>query len=182
MAQRGPGPPATSPAMSTGCISLPCGSVLRDTSRPPPHPLVVLCSVSCSEPIPCTPSPGCAAQRNFCDGTWCQNGGTCVSGWNTYLCECPLRFGGKNCEQGESWRGGCRVPRPPVACVSPGLGPGGELGGRGSPGPGLRAPWCVMLEQRPGTQDGSAGPSPLREPDQRGVGCPRGPEERAGPG
>ncbi|XP_055421959.1 cadherin EGF LAG seven-pass G-type receptor 1-like [Bubalus kerabau] len=42
---------------------------------------------------------GCAAQRNFCDGTWCQNGGTCVSGWNTYLCECPLRFGGKNCEQ-----------------------------------------------------------------------------------
>uniref|UniRef100_A0A4X1W5T6 Cadherin EGF LAG seven-pass G-type receptor 1 n=1 Tax=Sus scrofa TaxID=9823 RepID=A0A4X1W5T6_PIG len=42
---------------------------------------------------------GCAAQRNFCDGTSCQNGGTCVSGWNTYLCECPLRFGGKNCEQ-----------------------------------------------------------------------------------
>uniref|UniRef100_A0A8C8ZRC4 Cadherin EGF LAG seven-pass G-type receptor 1 n=1 Tax=Prolemur simus TaxID=1328070 RepID=A0A8C8ZRC4_PROSS len=42
---------------------------------------------------------GCAAQRNFCDGTWCQNGGTCVSRWNTYLCECPLRFGGKNCEQ-----------------------------------------------------------------------------------
>uniref|UniRef100_A0A8C0QJE0 Cadherin EGF LAG seven-pass G-type receptor 1 n=1 Tax=Canis lupus familiaris TaxID=9615 RepID=A0A8C0QJE0_CANLF len=42
---------------------------------------------------------GCAAQRNFCDGTWCQNGGTCVSRWNMYLCECPLRFGGKNCEQ-----------------------------------------------------------------------------------
>ncbi|XP_057596824.1 cadherin EGF LAG seven-pass G-type receptor 1 isoform X3 [Hippopotamus amphibius kiboko] len=42
---------------------------------------------------------GCAAQRNFCDGAWCQNGGTCVSGWNTYLCECPLHFGGKNCEQ-----------------------------------------------------------------------------------
>uniref|UniRef100_A0A8C4MWH3 Cadherin EGF LAG seven-pass G-type receptor 1 n=1 Tax=Equus asinus asinus TaxID=83772 RepID=A0A8C4MWH3_EQUAS len=42
---------------------------------------------------------GCVAQRNFCDGTWCQNGGTCVSRWNTYLCECPLRFGGKNCEQ-----------------------------------------------------------------------------------
>nr|XP_021543434.1 cadherin EGF LAG seven-pass G-type receptor 1 [Neomonachus schauinslandi] len=42
---------------------------------------------------------GCAAQRNFCDGTWCQNGGTCVSRWNTYICECPLRFGGKNCEQ-----------------------------------------------------------------------------------
>ncbi|XP_006866949.1 PREDICTED: cadherin EGF LAG seven-pass G-type receptor 1, partial [Chrysochloris asiatica] len=42
---------------------------------------------------------GCAAQRNFCDGTSCQNGGTCVNRWNTYLCACPLRFGGKNCEQ-----------------------------------------------------------------------------------
>ncbi|XP_008587228.1 PREDICTED: cadherin EGF LAG seven-pass G-type receptor 1, partial [Galeopterus variegatus] len=42
---------------------------------------------------------GCAARRSFCDGTWCQNGGTCVDRWNTYLCECPLRFGGKNCEQ-----------------------------------------------------------------------------------
>ncbi|XP_036762497.2 cadherin EGF LAG seven-pass G-type receptor 1 isoform X3 [Manis pentadactyla] len=42
---------------------------------------------------------GCVAQRNFCDGAWCQNGGTCVSKWNTYLCECPLQFGGKNCEQ-----------------------------------------------------------------------------------
>ncbi|XP_025782291.1 cadherin EGF LAG seven-pass G-type receptor 1 [Puma concolor] len=42
---------------------------------------------------------GCDAQRNFCDQMWCQNGGTCVSRWNTYVCECPLRFGGKNCEQ-----------------------------------------------------------------------------------
>ncbi|XP_060044769.1 cadherin EGF LAG seven-pass G-type receptor 1 isoform X2 [Erinaceus europaeus] len=42
---------------------------------------------------------GCAAQRNFCEGAGCQNGGTCVSRWNTYLCECPLRYGGKNCEQ-----------------------------------------------------------------------------------
>lgn len=24
-----------------------------------------------------------------------------MSRWTTYLCECPLRFGGKNCEQGE---------------------------------------------------------------------------------
>ncbi|MEJ1288926.1 hypothetical protein NN561_019963 [Cricetulus griseus] len=45
---------------------------------------------------------GCASQRNFCDGTSCQNGGTCVNKWNTYLCECPLRFGGKNCEQGKN--------------------------------------------------------------------------------
>lgn len=49
----------------------------------------------------CSALPGCAAQRNFCDGTSCQNGGTCVNRWNTYLCKCPLRFGGKNCEQGE---------------------------------------------------------------------------------
>ncbi|KAM9230327.1 cadherin EGF LAG seven-pass G-type receptor 1 isoform 1-T1 [Dugong dugon] len=42
---------------------------------------------------------GCTAQRNFCDGVRCQNGGTCVNRWNTYLCTCPLRFGGKNCEQ-----------------------------------------------------------------------------------
>nr|XP_027810409.1 cadherin EGF LAG seven-pass G-type receptor 1 isoform X1 [Marmota flaviventris] len=42
---------------------------------------------------------GCAAQRDFCDGIWCQNGGTCVNRWSTYLCKCPLRYGGKNCEQ-----------------------------------------------------------------------------------
>ncbi|XP_058164928.1 cadherin EGF LAG seven-pass G-type receptor 1 isoform X2 [Dasypus novemcinctus] len=42
---------------------------------------------------------GCAAQRNFCAGISCQNGGTCVNKWNTYLCKCPLQFGGKNCEQ-----------------------------------------------------------------------------------
>nr|XP_004650449.2 cadherin EGF LAG seven-pass G-type receptor 1 [Jaculus jaculus] len=42
---------------------------------------------------------GCAAQRDFCEGASCQNGGTCVNRWNTYLCTCPLRFGGKNCEQ-----------------------------------------------------------------------------------
>nr|XP_039319215.1 cadherin EGF LAG seven-pass G-type receptor 1 isoform X4 [Saimiri boliviensis boliviensis] len=42
---------------------------------------------------------GCAARRNFCDGRRCQNGGTCVNRWNMYLCECPLQFGGKNCEQ-----------------------------------------------------------------------------------
>nr|KAF6277507.1 cadherin EGF LAG seven-pass G-type receptor 1 [Pipistrellus kuhlii] len=43
-------------------------------------------------------SAGCAAQRDFCEGTWCQNGGSCVSRWDTHLCRCPLRFGGKNCE------------------------------------------------------------------------------------
>uniref|UniRef100_U3J9Z3 Cadherin EGF LAG seven-pass G-type receptor 1 n=1 Tax=Anas platyrhynchos platyrhynchos TaxID=8840 RepID=U3J9Z3_ANAPP len=43
--------------------------------------------------------PGCAAQRNYCEANWCQNGGTCVNKWNTYICECPVRYGGKNCEQ-----------------------------------------------------------------------------------
>ncbi|XP_074937402.1 cadherin EGF LAG seven-pass G-type receptor 1 isoform X1 [Phalacrocorax aristotelis] len=43
--------------------------------------------------------PGCAAQQNYCETNWCQNGGTCVNKWNTYICECPVRYGGKNCEQ-----------------------------------------------------------------------------------
>ncbi|XP_073475805.1 cadherin EGF LAG seven-pass G-type receptor 1 isoform X2 [Aquarana catesbeiana] len=42
---------------------------------------------------------GCPAKRNFCDTSVCQNGGTCVNKWNTYYCDCPLHFGGKNCEQ-----------------------------------------------------------------------------------
>uniref|UniRef100_A0A8D2LNR3 Cadherin EGF LAG seven-pass G-type receptor 1 n=1 Tax=Varanus komodoensis TaxID=61221 RepID=A0A8D2LNR3_VARKO len=42
---------------------------------------------------------GCLAQKNYCTTNWCQNGGTCVNKWNTYVCECPLRYGGKNCEQ-----------------------------------------------------------------------------------
>ncbi|XP_074128198.1 cadherin EGF LAG seven-pass G-type receptor 1 isoform X2 [Sminthopsis crassicaudata] len=42
---------------------------------------------------------GCAAQENHCQKIWCQNGGTCVNKWNTYICDCPLRYGGKNCEQ-----------------------------------------------------------------------------------
>ncbi|KAJ7422124.1 hypothetical protein WISP_39467 [Willisornis vidua] len=43
--------------------------------------------------------PGCAAQRNYCETNWCQNGGTCINKWSTYICECPIRYGGKNCEQ-----------------------------------------------------------------------------------
>ncbi|XP_063783179.1 cadherin EGF LAG seven-pass G-type receptor 1 isoform X1 [Pseudophryne corroboree] len=42
---------------------------------------------------------GCSAKKNFCDTSFCQNGGTCVNRWNTYYCDCPLHFGGKNCEQ-----------------------------------------------------------------------------------
>lgn len=44
---------------------------------------------------------GCPAKKDFCDLNICQNGGHCVNKWNTYSCHCPLRFGGKNCEQGE---------------------------------------------------------------------------------
>ncbi|KAM6137729.1 LOW QUALITY PROTEIN: cadherin EGF LAG seven-pass G-type receptor 1 [Pterocles gutturalis] len=40
--------------------------------------------------------PGCAAQRNYCETDWCQNGGTCIN--KTYICECPVRYG-ENCEQ-----------------------------------------------------------------------------------
>uniref|UniRef100_A0A4X2MBG7 Cadherin EGF LAG seven-pass G-type receptor 1 n=2 Tax=Vombatus ursinus TaxID=29139 RepID=A0A4X2MBG7_VOMUR len=42
---------------------------------------------------------GCAARENHCDKIWCQNGGTCVNKWSTYICDCPLQYGGKNCEQ-----------------------------------------------------------------------------------
>ncbi|XP_043823673.1 cadherin EGF LAG seven-pass G-type receptor 1 [Dromiciops gliroides] len=42
---------------------------------------------------------GCAAQENHCDKIWCQNGGTCVNRWGTYICDCPLQYGGRNCEQ-----------------------------------------------------------------------------------
>ncbi|KAL4656773.1 cadherin EGF LAG seven-pass G-type receptor 1-like [Arapaima gigas] len=42
---------------------------------------------------------GCAAKHDFCSKNMCQNGGTCINKWNTYFCDCPLRFGGKNCEQ-----------------------------------------------------------------------------------
>ncbi|XP_069797890.1 cadherin EGF LAG seven-pass G-type receptor 2 isoform X4 [Narcine bancroftii] len=42
---------------------------------------------------------GCSAKWNFCDSSTCKNGGTCVNRWETFSCECPLGFGGKNCEQ-----------------------------------------------------------------------------------
>ncbi|KAJ8374025.1 hypothetical protein SKAU_G00046050 [Synaphobranchus kaupii] len=42
---------------------------------------------------------GCAAKKNFCAENPCQNGGFCVNQWNTYSCNCPLNYGGKNCEQ-----------------------------------------------------------------------------------
>uniref|UniRef100_A0A8D3BBJ4 Cadherin EGF LAG seven-pass G-type receptor 1 n=1 Tax=Scophthalmus maximus TaxID=52904 RepID=A0A8D3BBJ4_SCOMX len=42
---------------------------------------------------------GCPAKKNFCTNDVCQNGGVCVSKWNTYSCDCPTGYGGKNCEQ-----------------------------------------------------------------------------------
>ncbi|XP_028652386.2 cadherin EGF LAG seven-pass G-type receptor 2 isoform X2 [Erpetoichthys calabaricus] len=43
--------------------------------------------------------PGCSAKRHFCSTNTCKNGGTCVNKWDTFSCECPLGYGGKNCEQ-----------------------------------------------------------------------------------
>ncbi|XP_051548726.1 cadherin EGF LAG seven-pass G-type receptor 1-like isoform X2 [Myxocyprinus asiaticus] len=41
---------------------------------------------------------GCAAKHDFCSKVVCQNGGVCVNKWNTHFCNCPLGYGGKNCE------------------------------------------------------------------------------------
>ncbi|XP_067292429.1 cadherin EGF LAG seven-pass G-type receptor 1 [Pseudorasbora parva] len=43
-------------------------------------------------------SAGCAAKHDFCSQIVCQNGGVCVNRWNTHTCNCPLGYGGKNCE------------------------------------------------------------------------------------
>ncbi|XP_030203240.1 cadherin EGF LAG seven-pass G-type receptor 3 isoform X5 [Gadus morhua] len=41
--------------------------------------------------------PGCSAKLPFCKSNPCQNGGTCSDSWETFSCECPLGFGGKDC-------------------------------------------------------------------------------------
>ncbi|XP_036415720.1 cadherin EGF LAG seven-pass G-type receptor 2 [Colossoma macropomum] len=43
--------------------------------------------------------PGCSAKRQFCINNPCLNGGTCVSLWGSFKCDCPLGFGGRNCEK-----------------------------------------------------------------------------------
>ncbi|XP_056280684.1 cadherin EGF LAG seven-pass G-type receptor 1 isoform X6 [Pseudoliparis swirei] len=42
---------------------------------------------------------GCPTKKNFCMDDLCQNGGVCVSRWDTHSCDCPTGYGGKNCEQ-----------------------------------------------------------------------------------
>ncbi|RUS82130.1 hypothetical protein EGW08_010104 [Elysia chlorotica] len=44
-------------------------------------------------------SQGCPAKEERCLSSPCKLGGTCVEGWNTFLCECPERTGGKDCSQ-----------------------------------------------------------------------------------
>uniref|UniRef100_A0A4W6G8S2 Cadherin EGF LAG seven-pass G-type receptor 3 n=1 Tax=Lates calcarifer TaxID=8187 RepID=A0A4W6G8S2_LATCA len=41
--------------------------------------------------------PGCSAKQPFCKSNPCQNGGTCRVSWETFSCDCPLGYGGKDC-------------------------------------------------------------------------------------
>uniref|UniRef100_A0A3B3UW61 Cadherin EGF LAG seven-pass G-type receptor 3 n=1 Tax=Poecilia latipinna TaxID=48699 RepID=A0A3B3UW61_9TELE len=41
--------------------------------------------------------PGCSAKHPFCKSNPCQNGGTCRVSWETFSCDCPLGYGGKDC-------------------------------------------------------------------------------------
>lgn len=44
---------------------------------------------------------GCSAKLPFCKSNPCQNGGTCRVSWETFSCDCPLGYGGKDCSHGE---------------------------------------------------------------------------------
>uniref|UniRef100_A0A671YU77 Cadherin EGF LAG seven-pass G-type receptor 3 n=1 Tax=Sparus aurata TaxID=8175 RepID=A0A671YU77_SPAAU len=41
--------------------------------------------------------PGCSAKLTFCKSNPCQNGGTCRVSWETFSCDCPIGYGGKDC-------------------------------------------------------------------------------------
>ncbi|KAF5879799.1 cadherin EGF LAG seven-pass G-type receptor 2-like, partial [Clarias magur] len=43
--------------------------------------------------------PGCSAKRQMCVSNPCVNSGVCVSLWGSLRCDCPLGFGGRNCEK-----------------------------------------------------------------------------------
>ncbi|MEQ2193691.1 Cadherin EGF LAG seven-pass G-type receptor 3, partial [Xenoophorus captivus] len=40
---------------------------------------------------------GCSAKHLFCKSNPCQNGGTCRVSWETFSCDCPVGYGGKDC-------------------------------------------------------------------------------------
>uniref|UniRef100_A0A6Q2X1W3 Cadherin, EGF LAG seven-pass G-type receptor 3 n=1 Tax=Esox lucius TaxID=8010 RepID=A0A6Q2X1W3_ESOLU len=41
--------------------------------------------------------PGCSAKLPYCKSNPCQNGGTCRVSWETFSCDCPIGYGGKDC-------------------------------------------------------------------------------------
>ncbi|XP_035224014.1 protocadherin-like wing polarity protein stan [Stegodyphus dumicola] len=40
---------------------------------------------------------GCPEKKGFCHSQPCQNGGTCQEGWGSFVCQCPVGFGDKDC-------------------------------------------------------------------------------------
>ncbi|CAL4108899.1 unnamed protein product [Meganyctiphanes norvegica] len=44
--------------------------------------------------------PGCPEKNSFCRSHPCQNGGSCTETFGTYVCSCPVGWGGKDCSQG----------------------------------------------------------------------------------
>ncbi|XP_006873718.1 PREDICTED: cadherin EGF LAG seven-pass G-type receptor 3 [Chrysochloris asiatica] len=40
---------------------------------------------------------GCQAKLRFCDSSPCKNSGLCSERWGSYICDCPVGFGGKDC-------------------------------------------------------------------------------------
>lgn len=40
---------------------------------------------------------GCQRKEDFCQAAPCKHGGTCLEGWDSYLCTCPESWAGKDC-------------------------------------------------------------------------------------
>ena len=76
-------------------------------------------SLLCSSPFFFFGLIGCSAKLPFCKSNPCQNGGTCSDSWETFSCECPLGFGGKDCSHGESILQGLQsgLKGPPIVAV-----------------------------------------------------------------
>lgn len=45
-------------------------------------------------------SAGCERKTDFCIQAPCKHGGTCMEGWDSYLCACPEPWAGKDCSLG----------------------------------------------------------------------------------